>query len=235
MPAGCHLIARGLRGFALKLRMTCAEETPAFASAKGESMRPSFRPSVSRAMSAACALAASLLLGTSAAAEGEVAVVLSAARVVVGEHGAEQLVTTEAVRPGDVVEYRATYTNQGEDAVRGLTATLPIPVDTNYLGLTATPESVEASTDGVRFAPIPLMRKIAGKDGVERWEPVPASEYRALRWQIGELAANASRSVAARVVVPSARSVAQQSQPNARHALQAIPADAEHVALRVAE
>jgi uncharacterized repeat protein (TIGR01451 family) len=138
-----------------------------------------------------------------------VAVVLSAARVVFGEHGAAQLVTTEAVRPGDVVEYRATYTNQGKDAVHGLTATLPIPVDTNYLGLTATPAAVEASTDGVHFAPIPLMRKVTGKDGRERWEPVPAAEYRALRWQIPELKANANQSIAARVVVPSARVAAQ--------------------------
>jgi uncharacterized repeat protein (TIGR01451 family) len=182
-------------------------------------------------MSATCAIALSLL-ATGAAADGDVAVTLAAARVVVGEHGAEQLVTTEAVRPGDVVEYRATYTNQGDSAVRGLTATLPIPVDTNYLGLTATPGDVEASTDGVNFAAIPLMRKVVGGDGRERWEPVPASEYRALRWQIGELGANASASVAARVVVPSPRNVAQQALPvNGRHALSTLPVDAERIAL----
>lgn len=186
----------------------------------------------SRAIGAGCAVAFSLLLGTAAAAEGDVAVILAAARVVVGEHGAEQLVTTEAVRPGDVVEYRATYTNQGDDTVRGLTATLPIPVDTTYLGLTATPEGVEASTDGVRFAPIPLMRKVKGADGKDRFEPVPAAEYRMLRWQIGELAANASRSVAARVVVPASASVARQALPaNGRHALPGLPADAARVAL----
>ena len=164
------------------------------------------------------------------------AVVLSAARVVVGEHGAEQLVTTEAVRPGDIVEYRATYTNQGEGAVRGLSATLPIPVDTNYLGLTATPAAVEASADGVRFAPIPLMRKVIGQDGRERWEAVPASEYRALRWQIEELAANASQSIAARVLVPSARVAAQRTpQPNQQQALQPIRSAGEQVALHIAE
>jgi len=190
-----------------------------------------FRPTFQRAMGAGCAVALSLL-ATPAAADGDVAVTLAAARVVVGEHGAEQLVTTDAVRPGDMVEYRATYTNQGEGPVRGVTATLPIPVDTNYLGLTATPDGVEASTDGVNFSPIPLMRKAIGKDGRERWEPVPASEYRALRWQIGELAANASRSVAARVIVPSARSVAQQALPTAGpHAMAPIPTDAERVAL----
>jgi uncharacterized repeat protein (TIGR01451 family) len=199
-------------------------------------MRRSFLPFATRARSAAGALAILSLLGASAAAAGEVAVALSAARVVVGEHGAEHLVTTEAVRPGDVVEYRATYTNQGEATVRGLTATLPIPVDTNYLGLTATPAGVEASTDGVRFAPIPLMRKVTGKDGRERWEPVPASEYRALRWQIAELAAKASQSIAARVVVPSARAAAQRTpQANQHQAMQPIRPAGEQVALRVSE
>lgn len=199
-------------------------------------MRRSFRPFAARATRAAGALSIFLVLGATAAAAGEVAVVLSAARVVFGEHGAEQLVTTEAVRPGDVVEYRATYTNQGKDAVRGLTATLPIPVDTNYLGLTATPAAGEASTDGVHFAPIPLMRKVTGKDGRERWEPVPASEYRALRWQISELAGNANQSIAARVVVPSARVAAQRTpQANQHQAMQPIRTDGEQLALRVPE
>lgn len=189
-------------------------------------------PFATRALCAGCTIAIPLLLATSAAAAGDVAVVLAAARVVVGEHGSEQLVTTEAVRPGDIVEYRATYTNQGDDSVRGLTATLPIPVDTNYLGLTATPENVEASTDGVTFARIPLMRKVKGADGKDRFEPVPATEYRVLRWQIGELAANASRSVAARVVVPASASVARQALPTGgRHALPVVSADAERVAL----
>jgi uncharacterized repeat protein (TIGR01451 family) len=184
---------------------------------------------VSRALGAACALALSLPLAPAAAVAGDVAVVLSAARVVVGEHGAEQLVTTDAVHPGDVVEYRATYTNQGDGAVRGLAATLPIPAGTRYVGPTVTMERVEASTDGVEFAPVPLRRTVIGPDGRERTEEVPASEYRALRWQIGELAANASRSVAARVVVPSVRTAQQAPAPLALHP---VPADAERVALR---
>lgn len=191
-------------------------------------MRPSFRPTAIRAM-AACAVALSFSFASPAAAEGDVAVVLSAARVVVGEHGAEQLVTTDAVHPGDVVEYRATYSNQGERAVRGLAATLPIPVGMVYLP-TGAPERVEASLDGVQFAPVPLTREVVGADGRLRTETVPASEYRALRWQLGELAADDTRSVAARVVVPSVRSAARQA-PAAATQAQAIPADAERVAL----
>jgi len=194
-------------------------------------VRRSFRAFAIRTLSA---IALSLPLVTSAAAEGDVAVVLSAARVVVGEHGAEQLVTTEAVHPGDVVEYRATYSNQGEHAVRGLAATLPIPIGTVYQP-TAAVERVEASTDGVHFAPVPLVRQVTGPDGRLRTESVPASEYRALRWQLGELAANASRSVAARVVVPSVRTAARQAPPIASQAANALPADVERIALHAAE
>jgi uncharacterized repeat protein (TIGR01451 family) len=183
-------------------------------------------------MAAACAIALPLSFARAAAAE-DVAVVLSAARVVVGEHGAEQLVTTEAVHPGDVVEYRATYSNQGERAVRGLAATLPIPIGMVYLP-TAAVERIEASTDGVQFAPVPLTRQVVGSDGRLRTEPVPASEYRALRWQLGELPANATRSVAARVVVPSVRTAARQASPAPNQA-QAIPADAARVALHANE
>jgi hypothetical protein len=195
-------------------------------------MRRSDRSFAARAACAAAGLGLALL-GAGAASAGEVEVVLSAARVVVGEHGAEQLVTTDVVRPGDVVEYRATYVNQGDGAVRGLTATLPIPVDTHYLGLTATPaEAVEASTDGVQFAPIPLVRKVVGADGRERWEPVPATEYRALRWRIGELAPNARHSVAARVVVPAPGVARRAPRGNERHALQP---DSTHVAMSARE
>lgn len=194
-------------------------------------MRSSDRPF--RVMATACAIAIPLSFASLAAAEGDVAVVLSAARVVAGEHGAEQLVTTDAVHPGDVVEYRATYSNQGEGAVRGLAATLPIPVGMVYLP-TAAAERIEASTDGVRFAPVPLTRQVVGPDGRLRTEPVPASEYRALRWQLGELAANATRSVSARVVVPTMLGAAKQA-PAAASQAQVIPADSERLALHAAE
>lgn len=193
-------------------------------------MRRSFRAHANRVRGA---IALSFLLATSAVAEGDVTVVLSAARVVVGEHGAEQLVATENVHPGDVVEYRATYSNQGEGAVRGLAATLPIPPGTIYQPTTLV-DRVEASTDGVSFAPVPLVRRVTGPDGRLRTEEVPASEYRALRWQIGELPANASRSVAARVLVPSVRSAARQAPAATPELANALPADAERVALHAA-
>ena len=60
---------------------------------------------------------------------------------------------------------------------------------------------VTASLDGRSFAPVPLMRKERTADGREVVREVPPSEYRALRWSIGTLAAKESRAVAARARV----------------------------------
>jgi hypothetical protein len=166
-------------------------------------MRHGFRTAASSLL-AGLALTALFVPAGDAAAAGDVTVALQASRVVAAANGKERLEPTESVRPGELIEYRATYTNRGAGAVRGLEGVLPIPVGTEYVGLSATPAGVEASTDGVRFAPIPLMRKVV-RDGRETWEPVPASEYRALRWKLGELAPDAKASIAARVLVPQTR------------------------------
>jgi hypothetical protein len=46
---------------------------------------------------------------------------------------------------------------------------------------------------------MPLMRTVKQPDGKERKETVPLAEYRALRWEIGTLAAGSSTVVSLRV------------------------------------
>src|SRR5439155_26907492 len=58
-----------------------------------------------------------------------------------------------------------------------------------------------ASTDAAPCAPPPLMRSVRQPDGSERRVPVPLEEYRALRWNLGTLAAGQSAQVQARVRV----------------------------------
>lgn len=89
-----------------------------------------------------------------------VEVVLTQAKVVKGANGAEQLLDATAVKPGDIIEYRATYTNNTGKAVSGLVANLPLPEGLEYQAKSAKPgaELVKAATkDGV-FAAEPLMR-----------------------------------------------------------------------------
>jgi uncharacterized repeat protein (TIGR01451 family) len=137
-------------------------------------------------------------------AEKTVAVALTQWKVVTGADGKEQLLDASSVKPGDVLEYRATYTNHTGKTVSGLVADLPIPEGLEYLPRSAKPGAalVKAATKDGAYAAEPLMRKAANN----RTEPVPYSDYRALRWTLGQLPAGGETAVTARarveVVVP---------------------------------
>ena len=146
-------------------------------------------------------LCATLVLPLSAAAGSDVAVSLEAHKVTADARGKESFAPGDQARPGDVIEYRALYTNQGAGAVKQLVATLPIPAGVEYLGTTARPAVVHASLDGKAFAPIPLKRTVRLADGREVTREIPTSEYRWLRWTIGSLAPRSSEIVRARVRV----------------------------------
>ncbi len=140
-------------------------------------------------------------------AEGDVTVALTAHRIMVSQ-GKEARLPAEQAKPGDVIEYRATYTNHGGSAVRDLQATLPVPAGLEYLPKTASPVKLLASLDGKSFAPTPLTRRVKLANGKTELREVPASEYRALRWSIGALGANADRTVVARMRVAPLETVA---------------------------
>ena len=149
----------------------------------------------------ACATASMAALAQKAAPEAAgVKSVLSQKLVTVGADGKEVLADAAQIKPGEKMEYAITYTNNTKDAAKGLQATLPIPVGTQYLPSTAKPVLVLASLDGKTFALPPLKRKVV-KDGVTTEVEVPASEYRALRWRMGDLAPAQSVTASARVLV----------------------------------
>ena len=140
-------------------------------------------------------------------AEGDVAVSLTAHRILVSQ-GKEARLPAEQAKPGDVIEYRATYVNRGSTAVRDLEATLPVPTGLEYLPRTAQPLRLQASLDGKSFAPVPLTRRVRLAGGKTEVREVPASEYRALRWSIGSLGAKSARTVGARMRVAPLEPVA---------------------------
>lgn len=130
----------------------------------------------------------------------DVAVSLTAQRVTTS-NGKEALVSAEQALPGEVIEYRATYKNQGSAMVKDLFATLPVPAGLSYLPKTAQPTRLLASTDGRTFEAVPLKRRVKQIDGREAVVVVPVAEYRYLRWSIGTLGAKESRTVRARMRV----------------------------------
>jgi len=148
------------------------------------------------------------LLHGVALAEGDVSVSLTANRVTMSQ-GKEAY--TPAARPGEVIEYRATYNNAGAHAVKDFAATLPVPQGLEYLPRTAQPAKLLASLDGKNYASVPLTRRVKTADGRIVVREVPVSEYRFLRWPIGTLAAKSRTQVSARVRVAPLEPVAANS------------------------
>ena len=124
-----------------------------------------------------------------------VSIQLKAFKKVVDSKGNAQFKAADSIKPQDVIEYRATYTNNTTHSIKSLKATLPIPADTQYLG-NSLPSGALASTDGVNFAAMPLKKKVDGK-----LVNVPLKEYRALQWQIMELPAKKTVTVSAQTKV----------------------------------
>ena len=121
------------------------------------------------------------------------------AREVVGAPGHEQFQPASTARPGDVVEYRATYRNAGTSAVNNLTVNLPVPAGTTLLAGSVRPAGASATTDGVHFSAMPLMRVVKLRHGRSKREVVPLAEIHALRWTIGSLSPGQAKSVEIRV------------------------------------
>lgn len=159
-----------------------------------------------------CLALASLALGQAALAQATaVTSTLTAQRVEMVD-GKAVLKPAGQGKPGEVIEYSGSYRNASTAAVDKLQAVVPVPVGTTLVAGSAQPAAAQASTDGVRFAPMPLMRTVRQADGTERTEPVPLAEYRALRWDVGTLAAGASTLVRLRARIdPAGTPVAASS------------------------
>ena len=128
----------------------------------------------------------------------DVVVTLKAQKVLRGPDGKESLKIADRAFPGEVIQYDALYKNQSKAGVKNLQPTLPIPQGLEYLPESANPAPTLASLDGKNFAPIPLKRSVKAPDGQMKEVSVPVSEYRALRWTLGDLDSGKTALVSAR-------------------------------------
>lgn len=154
---------------------------------------------LSMAVGAASAQVRSDAVGQgSAAAQSAVKAELSQF-LVTQEAGKEVLKPVGSVKPGDLIEYRVVYTNQSGRPVRDVVAELPIPASLEYQASTARPrQTALATVDGNTYGPEPLMRELPGG----KKEPIPPSQYRRLRWTVGQIEPGAKAEVSARARVP---------------------------------
>jgi uncharacterized repeat protein (TIGR01451 family) len=153
--------------------------------------------SIVRILGIAAILAAAPL---QAQQNGPVETRLEARKVVRAADGQEAFTAAADAKPGDVIEYVATYRNRGRAAVRNLQATLPIPADTELVAASANPPAAKASVDARTWGDMPLKRNVT-RNGVQVEEQVPLREYRYLRWSPGELGGEQTLTFTARVRV----------------------------------
>ena len=115
--------------------------------------------------------------------------------------GKEVLLPAIQSAPGDTLEYQTVYQNNGKTAIKSLEATLPLPVGTAYVAGSAKPVNPQARLDGKVFSAVPLKTIVKTPDGKLQERLVPYSDYRALRWSLGELAGSEKVTVSARVQI----------------------------------
>jgi len=155
-----------------------------------------------------CLLAAGLILAQWASAQAPALTSTLAAKRVETVAGKTVLSPADAGKPGDFVEYTGTYHNGGTRPVDKLMATIPVPAGTTFVAGSAEPARAQASLDGVRFEAMPLMRTVRLADGTVRQEPVPLTEYRYVRWEIGTLAPATDALVKLRVQIDTSAATA---------------------------
>lgn len=135
----------------------------------------------------------------------EISVQLTAQRVEKNSQGREVLSPGDVAKPGEIIEYRIVYKNNGKDVVRNLQGILPIPAEMEYLSGTSIPANVSASLDGKTFGKIPMFRSVKLADGSLVTREVPPSEYRALRWSLPDLVPGNEITVRARTRIKNDR------------------------------
>jgi uncharacterized repeat protein (TIGR01451 family) len=137
-----------------------------------------------------------------------VVISMSQAKEIAEVQGGVKSVRTVPVQnasPGDVVEYKLTYQNKGDETARDAVIDDPVPKGTTFVAESATSDGAELvfSMDGGKtFAPAAqLTREARLPSGEIEKRPVPPSEYTHLRWIIRQIPPGATGSVSFRVRV----------------------------------
>ncbi|MEY4730150.1 MAG: hypothetical protein RL020_1308 [Pseudomonadota bacterium] len=130
--------------------------------------------------------------------DDDLAITMTQSRVVM-QDGKEATEPAEAAKPGDVIEYAAEYRNKSTKSLGAVMAIIPIPLGTEYLPDTAKPNVAFASLKGDKYEAVPLKRKVKQADGKEVEQLVPYSEYRFVRWSVGDMAPGKSQKYSLRV------------------------------------
>jgi uncharacterized repeat protein (TIGR01451 family) len=156
-------------------------------------------------------VAAALLVTCAGALAAQKPLVVTATNLNARSRGTE----SQAVRPGDVVQYQLRFTNQGQGDVRGVVFTNPVPEGLRYVDGSAGADrqdvAVEYSTDGGQtYAATPLVTEVVAGQRVQK--PASPSQYTHVRWTVrGSIAPGASVTAEFRAAMPLAQPVPDSS------------------------
>lgn len=136
---------------------------------------------------AALMLAAALPAEAQQAAAQEALVVTAENRTAAAEAARGAPRQNEAARPGDVVRYRLTFRNPGQDRVRGVKLDNPVSAGMQFVAGSARSSRddvrAEFSADGGRsWSARPMEEVVVEGRRVQR--PVAAEQYTHVRWTI---------------------------------------------------
>jgi uncharacterized repeat protein (TIGR01451 family) len=140
---------------------------------------------------AVCVLALALAVSAgAAAASANLTGTLEAYRVVVNDDGVEKFLPADNARPRDVIEYRLTYSNAGDEPIQQVLITDPVPIGTRLVNPAAPqPKNarVEYSIDGGKnYQQWPIMVKKTGENGEEKLVEATPDMVTHIRWTLQE-------------------------------------------------
>jgi uncharacterized repeat protein (TIGR01451 family) len=113
---------------------------------------------------------------------------------------------SQAVMPGDVLQYQLRFTNQRQGDARGVVFTNPVPTGLRYVDGSAGADrqdvAVEYSADGGKtFAATPMVTEVV--DGKRVQKPASPAQYTHVRWTVrGSIAPGATVTAEFRAELP---------------------------------
>ena len=104
------------------------------------------------------------------------------------DKGAEITEPAIVAEPGELMEYRLTFVNNGESSVSGLKVIDPIPANTTFVSDSARTKvdaQFEVSIDGGHsFELEPVTRIETQADGSQKKVVIPPAQYTHIRWAV---------------------------------------------------
>ena len=147
-------------------------------------------------------MTAALLLAGASALAAQRPLVVTALNLNARSRGSQ----SQAVLPGDVLQYQPRFTNQSQGDVRGVVFTNPVPAGLRYVDRSAGADrqdvAVEYSTDGGKtFAATPMVTEVVDGKRVQR--PASPEQYTHVRWTVqGSIAPGATVTAEFRAELP---------------------------------